>query len=36
MGFLQLEYAATEKDVSLVWQCYEGIVTAYDDILSRI
>jgi len=36
MGFLQLEYAAREKDVSLVWQCYEGIVTVYDDVLSRI
>ncbi|KAL9355079.1 hypothetical protein Peur_053049 [Populus x canadensis] len=31
-----LEYAAREKDVSLVWQCYEGIVTVYDDVLSRI
>ncbi|XP_061979644.1 uncharacterized protein LOC133700099 [Populus nigra] len=31
-----LEYAAREKNVSFVWQCYEGIVTAYDDMLSRI
>ncbi|KAJ6861463.1 hypothetical protein NC651_037523 [Populus alba x Populus x berolinensis] len=32
----KLDYAVREKDVSLVWQCYENIVAAYDHILSRI
>lgn len=32
----RLDYAARDKDVSRVWQCYENIVVALNDILSRI
>ncbi|KAF5479316.1 hypothetical protein F2P56_000149 [Juglans regia] len=32
----KLDYAAKYKDASLVWQCYENIVLALNEILSRI
>ncbi|KAJ7964380.1 Oxygen-evolving enhancer protein 3-2, chloroplastic [Quillaja saponaria] len=32
----RLDYAARNKDASRVWQCYENIVIAVNDILSRI
>uniref|UniRef100_A0A2N9F6L6 PsbQ-like protein 3, chloroplastic n=1 Tax=Fagus sylvatica TaxID=28930 RepID=A0A2N9F6L6_FAGSY len=32
----RLDYAARDKDASRVWQCYENIVVALNDILSRI
>uniref|UniRef100_A0A0F7GY34 PQL-like protein n=1 Tax=Erodium texanum TaxID=28960 RepID=A0A0F7GY34_EROTE len=31
-----LDYAARDKDAALVWECYNNIVVALDDILSRI
>lgn len=33
---MQLDYAARDKDGPQVWQCYENIVVAVNDILSRI
>jgi hypothetical protein len=33
---MQLDYAARDKDVAEVWQRYENIVVAVNDILSRI
>lgn len=35
-GNLQLDYAARDKDASRVLQCYDNIVVALNDILSRI
>ncbi|KAG5227299.1 hypothetical protein OIU78_026486 [Salix suchowensis] len=32
----KLDYAVRDRDVSIVWQCYENIVATYDLILSRI
>ncbi|XP_061339127.1 psbQ-like protein 3, chloroplastic [Gastrolobium bilobum] len=32
----RLDYAARDKDEPQVWQCYENIVVAVNDILSRI
>ncbi|GLT57640.1 hypothetical protein SLA2020_305970 [Shorea laevis] len=32
----RLDYAARDEDASGVWQCYENIVLALNDILSRI
>uniref|UniRef100_A0A2P2ILC4 Uncharacterized protein n=1 Tax=Rhizophora mucronata TaxID=61149 RepID=A0A2P2ILC4_RHIMU len=32
----KLDYAARDKDAARVWQCYENIVAALNDILSRI
>ncbi|XP_065622262.1 psbQ-like protein 3, chloroplastic [Quercus suber] len=32
----RLDYAARDKDASRVWQCYDNIVVALNDILSRI
>ncbi|RDX60592.1 PsbQ-like protein 3, chloroplastic, partial [Mucuna pruriens] len=32
----RLDYAARDKDGPQVWQCYENIVVAVNDILSRI
>ncbi|TKY47325.1 PsbQ protein 3 [Spatholobus suberectus] len=32
----KLDYAARDKDGPQVWQCYENIVVAVNDILSRI
>lgn len=32
----RLDYAARDKDAPQVWQCYENIVVAVNDILSRI
>ena len=36
MEILQLDYAVRDRDVSIVWQCYENIAATYDLILSRI
>lgn len=35
-GDLQMDYAARDKDAERVWQCYNNIVMAISDILSRI
>ncbi|KAJ6421104.1 hypothetical protein OIU84_028477 [Salix udensis] len=32
----KLDYAVRDRDVSIVWQCYENIAATYDLILSRI
>ncbi|CAK7339028.1 unnamed protein product [Dovyalis caffra] len=32
----KLDYAIRDRDVSLLWQCYENIVAVYDDLLSTI
>ncbi|KAK9267004.1 hypothetical protein L1049_021398 [Liquidambar formosana] len=32
----RLDYAARDKDATRVWECYENIVVALDDILSRL
>jgi len=33
---LQLDYAARDRDGAQVWQCYENIVVAVNDIISRL